>query len=828
MQKPCTFNEVANLTKGVFLHRNQATQKIEQLCTDSRTITKAANSCFFALVGEKRDGHQHIKEAYQKGIRYFVVSRKNESYTSLVGAGIILVDNVLNALQAIGKKQRINCQIPVIGITGSNGKTIVKEWLYQLLKQEKKVVRSPKSFNSQIGVPLSLWLCEPEHELGIFEAGISQPGEMAVLADLIQPNIGIITNIGGAHSENFSSNASKTKEKLRLFENCETIIYGADNALIEEEIKKNPLFKKVATFSWSKTSKATLSQVAVQKKISTSVIQGVYENKTIAITIPFYDDASIENAITCWCYLLHTKHSNHWIQAKMLELEPVALRLEMANGANNCSLIKDYYNSDLNSLAIALDFFAQQQQHQKKIVILSDIQQSGLPSKELYQKVNSLLQEKGTTEFIGVGPTLLNNQAEFSLPSQFFPSTEQLISALKTTAITDATILLKGARAFHFENINHALQHKTHRTILEINLSAVQHNLNFFKSNLSSTTKIMVMVKALSYGSGTFEIANLLQFNKVNYLGVAYADEGVALRQAGISLPIMVMNPEEQAFEMIIENKLEPEIYNFNNLQLFNQFASTHNQKNYPIHLKFDTGMNRLGFNKKDLTQLKQTLAINNCILVKSVFSHLATSDEPSMKKHTLHQIEEFRSIKQFFSTEFKQAEPPLFHILNSAGALAFPEAQFDMTRIGIGLYGIAPFKSYEKQLEQVSELKTRISQIKSVEKGEAVGYSRAFIAEQKTTVAIVPIGYADGFRRSLGNGNGKMFVNGNKVPVIGNVCMDMCMLDVTGISANEGDEVIVFGKDLPVSELAESMGTIPYEVLTSISPRVKRIYFQD
>lgn len=828
MTKPCSPEEICATINGKFIEQESPDLKINHLCTDSRKILVPEESCFFAIIGEKRDGHNFISEAHKKGVRCFVVSKHIINQDSFNNSVFIVVNNSLKALQLLAQKHRESFSFPIISITGSNGKTVVKEWLYQLLREENNIVRSPKSYNSQIGVPLSIWLCEKQNNLGIFEAGISMPGEMEKLEKIIQPSIGIFTNLGSAHEQNFINPTQKAQEKLKLFTNVETLIYSKDHEIISNEIAENKNWNSSNTFTWSQKDTANLQVLSITKSENNSRIQVLFDGDLQQLNLPFNDNASIENAITCCCTLLVLKHPFEFIQEKISQLEPVAMRLELRQGGYNCSIVNDYYNSDLNSLEIALDFIAQQKQHANKTVILSDIYQSKMSDKELYKTVNDLLILKGIKKLIGIGTNITANKSCFNLPSLFFNSTESFLANYEEGSFSNESILLKGARHFTFEKIASLLEKQSHGTVLEINLSAMQHNLNFFKSKVHANTKIMVMVKALSYGSGSFEVANLLQFNRVDYLGVAYVDEGVTLRKAGIKTPIMVMNPEAQAYDLMIKYQLEPEIYNYKTLYLFAESAkeSTNKTKQYPIHLKFDTGMHRLGFEEKDLSEIANFLSLNQHLLIKSVFSHLATSDEPSMKNHTINQLNKFKLIREFFIKNY--TNDIIFHILNSAGILVFPEAQFNMVRLGIGLYGASPLPEFSNELEQVSELKTRISQIKDVQPGEAIGYGRKEIASKQMKIATVPIGYADGLRRTLGNRIGCMHINNQQADIIGNVCMDMCMLDVTKINAKEGDEVIVFGKKQTIIEFAEKMGTISYEALTSISPRVKRIYYQD
>ncbi len=800
-------------------------KKIEFLLTDSRKLTEPANSLFFAIHGIRHNGHNYVSELLKNGVKNFVVSQPECIRSE---ANFILVDNVLNALQNLAAYHRSKFSIPVIGIAGSNGKTIIKEWLYLLLRDDFSIVRSPRSYNSQTGVPLSVWQFNHQHELGIIEAGISKPGEMERLQRIILPDTGIFSNIGTAHDENFNSKIQKTDEKLKLFSACKQLIYCRDHQLIHDRIKQSGIIPdSTALFTWSGKMKADLQIGRISKQENATHIKGVFRSSFIEIVIPFTDDASIENAIHCWAYMLLNGYDNEVIARRMLALSPVAMRLELKDGINHCSVINDSYNSDFGSLQVALDFLEQQKMFRKKTVILSDILQSGQNSGQLYAEIAMLLHQKSVNRLIGIGPEISSQADKFQCDKIFFPDTAAFMAAFHSLRFDNEAILVKGARTFSFEKISKLLQQKAHTTILEVNLNAIENNLNVYKSRLLPGTKVMCMLKAFGYGSGIHELAGLLQFHKVDYFAVAYADEGVALRNAGITVPIMVMNPEEQSFEMMIRNRLEPEIYNFRLLALFaEEIKRQETVLPYPVHLEFDTGMKRLGFESADLRQLLVRLKNYKHLQVVSVFSHLAASDEPEHDTFTRSQIETFTKI----STEIQQfsGKKIIRHILNSAGIIRFPEAQFEMVRLGIGLHGIAATEDERKFLQPAASLKTTISQIRNVKRDESIGYSRRSIANKDMVIAITGIGYADGFPRALSNGVGTMVVKGKQAPVTGNVCMDMTMIDITGIDAAEGDEVIVFGNGLPIEHLAKSAGTIPYEILTGISQRVKRVYFQE
>lgn len=828
MTIPYSINDILGLSEGTLLQEGLKELCVKTLLIDSRRISNPSQSIFIAVKGDRHNGHEFISEAYQKGIRSFIVD-ENINVSLLKDAWVIKVPNTLVALQLMAHKHRKAFSFPVAGITGSNGKTIVKEWLYQLLKEEYNIVKSPKSYNSQVGVPLSVWQAEPEHDFGIFEAGVSKPGEMGALEFMIQPTIGIFTNLGGAHDEDFKNWDEKAKEKLRLFENAQTLIYCRDFLPVHHTLTKKTHYNQLKTFTWSKKLPSDLMIGKIDKTDVETVIQGVFKNEFIRITIPFTDDASIENCITCWATLLSLSFENEWVNKRMKTLAPIAMRLELKEGLNNCSVINDYYNSDFGSLEIALDFMVQQKQQPNKTIILSDILQSGKSDEELYKAVADLLASKGVHKIIGIGKNISAQKELFPSSAKFYTTTNDFIHGIDLSLFKSETILLKGARPFGFERISTLFQKRVHETVLEINLNAIVNNLNYYKSLIKPGTKIMAMVKAFSYGSGSFEIANVLQYNLVDYLAVAYADEGVELRRAGITLPIMVMNPEQQAYDLMIQNRLEPEIYSFKVFELFTkalQRSGYDSSSGYPVHIKLDTGMHRLGFEEPDLHKLIIQIKNNKLIKVKSVFSHLSTADEPIHKLFTKDQIDLFDRL----STKVIEnlGSNITRHIVNSAGALAFPEAQFDMVRLGIGMYGVSAFPEHQSKLEQVSELKTSISQIKQVSAHDSVGYSRMEMPTKDIVIATVPIGYADGLRRSLGRRRGYMLIKGKKAPIVGNVCMDMCMLDVTDIDAEEGDEVIVFGKGFSVQKFAKLMDTIPYEALTGISPRVKRVYYQE
>jgi alanine racemase len=814
------------------LHGNVSEDaSIDQILIDSRKLLDPASSLFFAIKGERHDAHRFVPDLFEKGLRYFIVSTLPKDLSRFPGAVFMLVEDTLRSLQKLSAWHRKHFHFPVIGITGSNGKTIVKEWLYQLLREDKNIVRSPKSFNSQVGVPLSVWQMKQEHELGIFEAGISKPGEMLNLEKIIMPTIGLITNIGQAHDENFESLTQKVDEKLLLFRNSEVLIYCKDYLMIRDELASMEEGQSLRAFSWSRKTKADLQVGKITRGTADTEIQAVYKNNFIKIKIPFTDEASLENGIHCWAVMLYMGYANELIASRMEFLSPVAMRLELKEGINNCSIINDSYNSDLGSLGIALDFLNQQKQHPRKSLVLSDILQSGKSEHNLYGEVADLLLRKGVNRLIGIGEAISRQSEQFKMETSFYSSTAEFLRHYNNSFFRDETVLLKGARSFGFEDIGKVLQQKAHETVMEVDLGAIVHNLNYYRSKLTPPARLMAMVKAFSYGSGSFEIANVLQFHHVDYLAVAYADEGIELRKAGITVPIMVMNPEEQSYDSMIQFNLEPEIFSFRVLGLFDEAARRNRllqegDRKLQIHLKLDTGMHRLGFEEQELNELVVRIKNNKNLCIRSVFSHLAGSDEEEHDPFTHIQIERFARMSTVITSHFDY--PILRHILNSAGITRFPNGVFDMVRLGIGLYGIGANEEEQFHLHHVSTLKTTISQIRQIPAGDSIGYSRKGHAEHPMQIATVPIGYADGLSRRLSNGKGKMFVNGKPAPVVGNVCMDMTMIDITNIPANEGDEVIVFGEKFSIQQVARDLGTIPYEVLTNVSRRVKRIYFQD
>lgn len=790
---------------------------IDAIAIDSRSLQNGPQTLFFALVGVNNDAHRYIKDLIAAGVQNFVVTHIPEACEGK--ANFFVVENTLIALQQFAANYRSLFDFPIIGLTGSNGKTIVKEWLNFLLSPDYIIIRSPKSYNSQVGVPLSVIAINEQHNLGIFEAGISTHSEMEKLEKIIKPTIGILTNIGSAHDEGFDNLENKIAEKLRLFAHAQVLIYNK-NEIIDAFI--NP---KMKTFSWSFDSKDADVFVSKKRVLDKTILNVQFGQQHFEIKIPFQDNASVENAISCLMVLLYFKYDEKTIQNRMELLYPVEMRLKVKNGINNCSIIDDSYSSDFQSLKIALDFLESQKQYKKKTVILSDIFQSGLSNDELYTKVSQLIVSNKIDRVIGIGETISAFENKFD-NCITYKNTAEFISKFDDLNFANETILIKGARTFQFEEIVSLLEEKTHETVLEINLNAISHNLNFFKSKLEPNVKIMVMVKAFGYGNGGFEIAKLLEHHKVDYLGVAFADEGISLKSAGIHLPIMVLNPETTSFPAIIQHQLEPEIYSLKGLHAFLKIAKQRNLNQFPIHIKLDTGMHRLGFEDNTINDLIATLKGNETVKVKSILSHMATSDDLDYKDFADSQIDLFEKLSSKLMAELQIK--PLRHILNTSGISNFPESQYNMVRLGIGLYGVSNDAEEQKKLENVGTLKSVISQIRSIAAGESVGYGRRFIAEKPTKIATIPIGYADGISRGWGSGLGFVTIKKSKAFIVGSICMDMLMVDVTDVECAEGDQVIIFGESPTVKYMAQKLETIPYEILTSISQRVKRVFYRE
>lgn len=822
------FIEIAQIFSQSQVSVHDSDKTIANLLIDSRRLQSPEKTLFFAIKTSKNDGHRFIPDLLGKGVSQFVVSDPLVFNQIKEKNNVILVDDTIEALQKIATFHRNRFNIPMIGITGSNGKTIVKEWLREILSTRWNVCASPNSYNSQIGVPLSVWNLEPNHQMAVFEAGISQPREMEKLTQIIQPTLGLITNIGDAHEENFASLKEKTREKLQLFRGCRQIVYCRDHSIIHECITTLDFLTNKEFFTWGWQQGSDLQIKKLERNHSYTEVALKYQGQTLEIKIQPTDDAYIENALHCLSMLLVLG----WVTEKachaISNLKPLAMRLEMLEGINGCSLINDSYSNDLNSLEIGLSYLTRQAGRKHKTLILSDILQSGKKPEELYSKVNQMLIAAGVSRLIGIGPDISSQGNQFSMDKQFYADTDAFLASFPLHTLRDEIVLLKGARRFSFERIERALRRRSHETTLEISLPAIASNLSFYRSKLKPQTKIMAMVKAFAYGSGSHEIAALLQHHQVDYLAVAYPDEGAALRKAGITAPIAVMNPENDSFDLLLEHQLEPEIYGFNVLRQLSHFLERHGYtgKSFPIHLKLDTGMHRLGFTPEMLGEALCFLKKQKSIYVVSVFSHLASSDDPAADDFTHKQAAIFMDMAETVSHELGYTV--LRHLLNSAGIIRFPEYQFDMVRLGLGLYGIASSADIQEKLLPVSRLSSVISQIKNIPAGESVGYNRLWIAREKTPIGIVPIGYADGLRRELSFKDFYAKVNGYKAPLIGAVSMDMCAIDLSGIPASEGDRVIIFENADDIKHLARLLNTIPYEIITSIPPRVKRIYLMD
>jgi len=811
-----SIRNIIPILKAKFVGKNDIAI-VDTISIDSRSLQNSNSTLYFALLGPNHDGHHYVADLLEQGVLNFVVSYIPSNLQGK--ANFLVVENTLHALQSFAAAYRSDFDFPVIGITGSNGKTIIKEWLNFLLSPDYNIIRSPKSYNSQVGVALSVLGINEKHNLGIFEAGISIVNEMTNLQRIIQPNIGILSNIGSAHDEGFHDAGEKIKEKLKLFSSVEVLIMNKNRTI---EAFLNP---KIKTFTWSsEDGKADVFVIAKESPDKTE-LKITYQKLCFSITIPFSDQASIENALQCLMVLLYFNYDQDIIQQRMLLLYPVEMRLKVKNGNNNTTIIDDSYSSDFQSLKIALDFLESQKQFKKKTLILSDIFQSGLVTEELYSKVSHLIVSNKINRVIVIGKTISGYQKKF--PNCIaFENTQKFLEGFDKIAYENETILVKGARHFHFEEIVSLLEEKTHETVLEINLNAISHNLNFFKSKLNPETKLMVMVKAFSYGNGGFEIAKLLSHHKVDYLGVAFADEGISLRLAGIDLPIMVLNPESTSFTAIIQHQLEPEIYSLKGLNAFLKLAEQKKLKKFPIHLKLDTGMHRLGFEEENLSELISKLKDNNTVEVKSILSHLAASDDMKFIDFTLSQIKLFEKMSSQIMQELQIN--PIRHLLNTSGITNFHQAQYDMVRLGIGLYGVSNDDEEQKLLENVGTLKSIISQIRTIEAGESVGYGRRFQAVNPTKIATIPIGYADGISRHWGNGIGYVVIKNKKAPIVGSICMDMLMVDITDIECKEDSEVVILGENPSVSFMANQLTTIPYEIMTSISQRVKRVFYRE
>lgn len=789
--------------------------EVTYLSTDTRTILYPAGTLFFAITTKSASGQKFVKTAYNAGVRNFVVNSMDEGFESLNGSNFFIVDDTVAALQNIAAYHRSLFNIPVIGITGSNGKTIVKEWLYTALGTSFRITRSPKSYNSQIGVPLSVWELEEYSTLGIFEAGISEKGEMERLEPIIKPTIGILTNIGKAHSEGFTSDDEKMEEKLKLFRHSEALIFR-ESAKVAKAIKK--INSNINLISWDfNNANATVNITKIQKTDGVSTITYLCKGAEGKCNINFTDDISLQNAIQCLvCGIYLGK------PVKLDNLEPIEMRLEVKSGTNGCQIIDDAYSNDLSSLSEALntlDAFSKIN-FEKKSIIISDVAGSGMDGDTLYCSVASMIKQKGLNRIIAIGEDISNHKEYFPLSTLFFTSTDEFLK--QNIEFNNEIILIKGARKFHFEQITKRLEQKRHQTVMEINLNALVHNFKKLRSYIRRDTKTVAMIKADAYGCGALQVAQTLSHHHCNYFGVAVADEGVELRKAGIKNNIIIMDPEPGTFDLLIKYNLEPEIYSFGMLEKFAHYTETMGVQSHPIHIKIDTGMHRLGFLESDMPELVKQLKRCSGIKVMSVFSHLAAAEDPAEDKFTASQIGCFTRVTDYLRENL--SKDIIRHILNTSGVQRLGDYQFEMVRLGVGLYGVG--LNEKSDIQNVATLKTIILQIKEIPSTETVGYNRRGVLNRTSRIAAIPIGYADGLSRAFGRGNGYVLINGKRAPFVGNICMDVCMVDVTDIDGvKEGDEVIIFNEDLTISELAAKTGTIPYEILTSVSKRVKRTY---
>lgn len=804
------FSELASITSGNVLQLSKD-RKVDVWVTDSRKPVIGEASIFFAIHGDRHDGHSYLADLYDKGIRQFVVE-KGIPLPAFSDANIVVVPSSLTAIQQLATHHRNEFSIPVLGITGSNGKTTIKEWLFQVLSHDLRVIKNPGSYNSQLGVSLSVWGMNETHQVGLFEAGISKPGEMEKLRRILQPTLGMFTNLGTAHNEGFASMQEKAAEKARLFIGCEKTIYCRDHEIVHEALVR----AGITTLSWGFHPD---SDIRIERLDATR-FRISYQDAAFELILPFADNALQENAFHVVAFLLSMGYNPATIQERLSQLRTVPMRLELKQGVHRSLLIDDSYNNDLAGLKIGLDFLRSQQKA-KKFVILSDVLQSGLHPADLIKRIRELLGTVNAT-FIGIGPTLSEHRAHFEGGS-FYASTDAFLESVDVTIFSDSVVLIKGARPFQFERIVRQLQRKAHGTIMEVDLTSMVDNLNYFKSKLRPGTKIMAMVKAFAYGSGSEEVANLLQFHRVDYLGVAFADEGVELRKNNITLPIMVMNPSEESFGLMLQHQLEPEVYS---PRIFRALTDFLGGRPCAIHLKMDTGMHRLGFEEEDLDALEAGLRKHPNLLVASLFTHLSGADDKTHDDFSIHQANRFTAMAD--RLEQVLGYKPIRHVLNSPGILRLPQFQMDMVRLGIGLYGIDPTSEGTANLRSVVTLKTIVSQIKKIKAGDTVGYGRRGKIVKDSVTATIAIGYADGFSRKFSNGAGNVLINGKLAPVKGNVCMDMTMVDVTGIPVHEGDEVIIFGPGLPIQQVAQWIETIPYEILTSTSERVKRVFYAE
>ncbi|MBT3244314.1 MAG: bifunctional UDP-N-acetylmuramoyl-tripeptide:D-alanyl-D-alanine ligase/alanine racemase [Bacteroidetes bacterium] len=816
-----SIKKLAAIVSGVF--EGNPDGIVKHIITDSRIYIQPANSLFVALHGPNHNGHLYLQELISKGVKYFMVDQECDDIDLTQGVTIIRVNDTLTGLQKLAQHYRQSFGGSVLAITGSNGKTTVKEWLHQVLSGRFKTEKNPKSFNSQVGVPLSILQMDNRAQMVVMEAGISRTDEMQKLERMIKPDWGLITNLGDAHQENFISHDQKILEKLQLFRGCKKLYYCSDHDTIRRNLTDINQKWNIPEIKWSYSQGTDLQILKIESAKTQTKIFAIYNKQEITIVIPFIDQASIENLIHIWLICLDQGLSPSEIQRGIDRLEPLSMRLEQKEGINGCTLINDYYNSDFQSIDNAINLLFQQTPQAGKTIIISDILQSGESATVMVEKIKIALEKKGFDNMIGIGPQLYHYHQNTPFLNECYPDTESFLANFTPSGYSKQAILLKGARKFQFEAISQLLEKRIHRTIVRVRMPSLLNNLNKYREKLRSDTAIMVMVKALAYGSGTHEVARFLDHQRIDYLGVAFIDEGIALRDAGVISPIMVMNPDFNQAHSLISKNLEPEIYNLTALGKMEQAVAESGQKSYPIHIKIDTGMHRLGFLPDAASSLASRLK-NSSLRVASIFTHLVAAGNPEHESFTKHQIQTFTLASQKMANILGYM--PIRHILNTAGIESKPDSQLEMVRLGIGLYGIS--NDTALQLEEVIELSSYISQIHTISGEESVGYERMGRLEKGGKIGVIPVGYADGFDRRLGNGNWDVVINGELAPTIGNICMDMCMIDISHLDIKEGDEVILIGKSQSIKKMAETLITIPYEIMTSISTRVKRVYLFD
>lgn len=819
MERGHPLSEIARAIGGRLVSQHPDAP-ITQLVIDSRTAAPTDATLFIALKGERQDGHRYLKELEARGLRHALVNEG--AAVDVPGLDLVVVPDTWSALQQLAAWHRKQYEYPVIGITGSNGKTVVKEWTFQALGNTEHVVRSPGSWNSQVGVPLSVWEMGPQHTIALFEAGISMPGEMQRLADIIAPGIGVFTNIGPAHGEHFpGGDAHKAREKALLFKDSAAVVHCRDHAVVRKALEETCAASALAP-CWSRKVDAFVRVVGDERQENDTRMTVVHRGSEQVVTIPFSDAASVENALHVITLLLHLGHSLAWVAARMATLRPVEMRLRMTAGVHDITLIDDSYSNDLASLGIALDHMVRVSHGRDRVVVVSDILEGGGDERAQYVTMSRQLASAGVKRVFGVGPALARNAPLFPMELHTYMDAAALLRAVDPSTFAGAAVLVKGARTFQLEQVVERWQERVHGTVLEVDLDALRHNLHHYRAIAGPEVKLMAMVKAFGYGSGALELARTMAHERVEYLGVAYADEGIELRQQGIETPVLVMNPEPVPLETLHRFRLEPEVFDRRSMEEAITFAMR-TADEVRVHIKLDTGMHRLGFMPHELEWVLDTLRIADRLRVSSILSHLAASEDPQHDAFTQGQIALFSSMAQRITEVLGYR--PLWHIANSGAITRFPQARFDMVRLGIGLHGVGANAKESAQLLPTATLRTVVAQVKDIPAGDSVGYGRRAIAPAPMRIAILPIGYADGLSRRLGNGGGRVWIHGRPARFVGSICMDMCMVEVTDIVCSPGDDAIVFGAEHPLQDFARDLGTIPYEALTSISTRVRRVY---